>query len=177
MAANSPNPARRSDSRAALEDIGHLTQKICAIWGSEDLDVFLSKLVMDARDGARQGLPMEVATEILFLAQVNKRRRAIDLGKKMSMDPDAAYRLIDEQDQTRLRIDPFDDPSVSRDTIIARTDRVARGPERRTSNPSGSQAQGLGELLLMLVRSKLLIWSIVLVLGLKLVWPVLRPFF
>jgi hypothetical protein len=177
MAANSPSPESRSESRAALEDIGHLTQKICAIWGSEDLDTFLSKLVMDARDGERKGLPFEVATEILFLAQVNKRRRAIDLGRKMSMDADAAYNLIDEKDQARLKIDPFDDPSVSRDTVISRADRINRGPDRRQAGPRGSQAQGLGELLLMLLRSRLLIWSIVLVLSVKLAWPVLRPLF
>lgn len=159
-----------------MESIGHLTQKICAIWGTEDLDVFLSKLVMDARDGERQGLPFEVATDILFLAQINKRRRAIDLGKRMSMDPDAAYRLIDEQDQSKLRIDAFDDPSVSRDTVITRADRVKRGPDRRQAGPRGSQAEGLGELLMMLIRSRLLLWSIILVLSLKLLWPLVSPF-
>jgi hypothetical protein len=177
MAAQTPYPVGKPESRAALESIGHLTQKICAIWGTEDLDAFLSKLVMDARDGERQGLPFEVATDILFLAQINKRRRAIDLGKRMSMDPDAAYKLIDEQDQSRLRLDPFDDPSVSRDTVITRADRVARGPERRQARPTGSQAEGLGELLMMLLRSRWLVWSIVAVLSLKLVWPIISPFF
>jgi hypothetical protein len=153
MVSQTPYPAGKPESRAALENIGHLTQKICAIWGTEDLDAFLSKLVMDARDGERQGLPFEVA-----------------------MDPDAAYKLIDEQDQSRLRIDPFDDPSVSRDTVIARAERTNRGPER-TARPSGSQAQGLGELLLMLIRSKWLVGAIILVLGMKLVWPIVRPFF
>ncbi|MBP9119028.1 MAG: hypothetical protein KBF58_13250 [Methyloversatilis sp.] len=176
MAVQPQNPASSSESRAALEDIGHLTLKICAIWGTEDLDTFLSKLVMDARDGERRGLPVAVATEILFLAQVNKRRRAIDLGKKMSMDPDAAYRLIDEEDQARLRIDPFDDPSVSRDTVITRTDRGNRAPERQMPT-NGSQIQGLWELLLMMIRSKWLVGAIVLVLGVKLVWPIFRPFF
>jgi hypothetical protein len=131
---------------------------------------------MDARDGERQGLPMAVAGEILFLAQVNKRRRAIDLGRKMSMDPDVAFNLIDEKDQARLKIDPFDDPSVSRDTVIARAERTNWGPER-TARASGSQAQGLGELLLMLIRSKWLVGAIILVLGVKLVWPIVRPFF
>ncbi len=177
MTAHSPNPANQSDSRAALEDIGHLTQKICAIWGTDDLDTFLSRLIMDARDGARQGLPVAVATEVLFLAQVNKRRRAIDRGKKLSMDPEAVYNLVDEEDQARLKIDAFDDPSVSRDTIIARSDRFIPTPDRRppTRGNPGSQAQGLGELLLMLIRSKWLIWSIIAVLGIKLLWPIVRP--
>jgi hypothetical protein len=92
------------------------------------------------------------------------------------MDPDVAFNLIDEKDQARLKIDPFDDPSVSRDTVIARADRVNRGPER-TARASGSQAQGLGELLLMLIRSKWLVGAIILVLGVKLVWPIVKPFF
>ncbi len=176
MTAHSPNPANQSDSRAALEDIGHLTQKICGIWGTDDLDTFLSRLIMDARDGARQGLPVAVATEILFLAQVNKRRRAIDRGKKLSMDPEAVYNLVDEEDQARLKIDAFDDPSVSRDTIISRADRVSKMPDRRPIRASpGSQAQGLGELLLMLIRSKWLVWSIILLLGARLLWPIVRP--
>ena len=43
MFAQTPYPAGKAESRAALENIGHLTQKICAIWGTEDLDAFLSK--------------------------------------------------------------------------------------------------------------------------------------
>ena len=161
------------DSRSALEDIAHLTKKICFIWGTPELDIFLSGLLMDARDGARQGLPVMVATEILFLAKLNKMVRAMDLSTKLSLKVDEAYRLVDEGDQARLGMDPLDDPLVSRDTIT-RSIRTMEVPARRSGAPSaGDQAQGLGELLLMLFRSKLLPWAIILVLGL-LYWPVFK---
>ena len=56
MLADMQNRSDQTDSRAAVEDIGHLTQKICTIWGTPELDAFLSALLMDARDGARKGL-------------------------------------------------------------------------------------------------------------------------
>jgi len=175
MSVDPKSPSARDESRAALEDIVHLTQKICGIWGSDDLDTFLSHLVMDARDGARKGLPVAVATEVLFLAQLNKMVRAIDLGQKISMSPEEALRRIDEADQARLRIDPLDDPSVSRDTIIVRAERSNHAAEHHAARArSGGQAQGLGELLMLLIRSKWLAWAIVLILGLKFLWPTIR---
>jgi hypothetical protein len=160
------------ECRAALEDIVHLTRKVCLMWGTAELDTFLSRLIMDARDGDRQGLPIKVATEVLFLAQTNKMIRAADLAKKLNIRVEEAYRLVDEGDQARLQSDAFDDPMVSRDTIT-RGNRAV-DPVARRSSATGSQAQGLGELLMMLMRSKWLAWSIVLVLGAKFVWPTVK---
>lgn len=177
MVVDPPSRIPEVESRAALENIGHLTQKICGIWPSDELDTFLSRLVMDARDGERQGLPMPVAAELLFLAQANKMVRAMALGKKLSMDVKEAYRRIDEADQARLQIDPLDDPSVSRDTIISREDRAPAASAMRpasAASAAGGQAQGLGQLLLMLVRSKWLAWAIIIVLGVKVVWPMVK---
>ena len=144
------------------------------MWGTPELDTFLSRLIMDARDGDRQGLPIMVAAEVLFLAQTNKMIRAIDLAKKLNLRVEEAYRLVDEGDQARLQSDAFDDPLVSRDTIT-RGNRAAESVARRSSaTMAGSQAQGLGELLMMLVRSKWLVWSIVLVLGAKYIWPTIK---
>ncbi|MCX7145404.1 MAG: hypothetical protein NT042_04185 [Sulfuritalea sp.] len=142
------------------------------MWGTPELDTFLSRLIMDARDGDRKGLPIEVATEVLFLAQTNKIVRATDMAKKLNVRVEEAYRLVDEGDQARLQVDAFDDPMVSRDTIT-RGNRAA-DPVARRSSSTGSQVQGLGELLMMLVRSKWLAWSIVLVLGAKFVWPTVK---
>jgi hypothetical protein len=168
------NPPR---DRAALEDIPHLTRKICSIWGTPELDIFLSSLIMDSRDGARQGLPLQVAAEILFLARTNKLVRAIDLTKKLNIDFEQAYRLVDEGDQARLKSDAMDDPAVSRDTVT-RPSRSAEVPARAAAVArNGGQAQGLGELLLMLVRNKWLAWAIIAVLGAKFVWPALKAAF
>jgi hypothetical protein len=117
-------------------------------------------------------LPIKVATEVLFLAQTNKMIRAADLAKKLNIRVEEAYRLVDEGDQARLQSDAFDDPMVSRDTITRGNRAVA--PVARRSSATGSQVQGLGELLMMLMRSKWLAWSIVLVLGAKFVWPTVK---
>jgi hypothetical protein len=57
--------------QGAIERIPHLCAKICMTWGSRELDAFFSHLLMDSRDGSRQGLPVEVANEVLFLMQTN----------------------------------------------------------------------------------------------------------
>jgi hypothetical protein len=165
------NQVTQTEDRAALEGIAHLTQKICGAWGTAELDGFFSRLIMDARDGDRRGLPLKVAAEILFLVTTNKMVRAIDLAKRLDVRVEHAYRLIDEGDQARLKTDAFDDPLVSRDTVT-RGHRPAEAPARRPVKVGvGGQARGLGELLMMLVRSKLLAWAITLMLGAKFVWP------
>ncbi|MCE9568891.1 MAG: hypothetical protein K8R10_02600, partial [Rhodocyclales bacterium] len=93
MAVIPQSSVTRFECRAALEDIGHLTRRICGIWGSPELDTFLSLLLMDARGGSRKGLPVEVAAEILFLAQTNKMLRAMELSKKLSLHVDETYRM------------------------------------------------------------------------------------
>jgi len=174
MVADPQNHVNPLEYRSALEGIVHLTRRICGIWGTAELDTFLSGLLMDARDGARQGLPMAVAGEILFLAQINKMLRAMELTRKLNIRIEETYRMVDEGDQARLKIDPLDDPLVSRDTIT-RANRATEVPAMRSGTPSaGDQAQGLGQLLWMLIRSKWLAWAIILVLGLKFLWPVVK---
>ena len=175
MADHPQSRVTQSGSRSALEDIGHLTRKICSIWGTPELDVFVSGLIMDARDGARHGLPLEVASDILFLAQTNKMIRAMDLSRKLSISVEEAYRRIDEGDQARLKIDPLDDPQVSHDTIT-RLDLAAWVPARRSAmSRAGSQARGLGQFLWLLKRSKWVLGAIVLLLFVKYVWPIVKP--
>jgi hypothetical protein len=173
MPVDSHSHVSQNKDRAALEEISHLTRRICLMWGTPELDSFLSRLLMDARDGDRQGLPVEVATEILFLAQLNKMIRAADLTRQLNIDLEEAYSLVDGGDQARLKIDALDDPLVSHDTIT-RSVRSTGVSARFPAMPAGSQAQGLGQLLLMLLRSKWLIIAVVLILGLKFVWPTVK---
>ncbi len=186
MVADTQTQSKQTECRAELEAIGHLTAKVCSIWGTAELDTFLSGLFMDARDGARRGLPVPVAEEVLFLAQTNKLIRAMDLAKKQSMPLREAYRMVDDGDQVRLRIDALDDPSVSRDTITrssrASVDLGRRAvprvtPDRRAvprvaeSRGRRDQERGFGVLLLML--GKWLLGAIVLLMCLHYVWPIL----
>ena len=102
-----PAPARSGDAEvmvctAALESIGHLQKEIQSMWGTTELDVFISRLFADSRDGARQGLPREVADELVFLAHVNKMIRAQETAARLKASVGEAYRLVDEGDQSRL---------------------------------------------------------------------------
>ncbi len=178
MVADTPSQPSQTQCRAALEDIAHLTGKICSIWGTAELDTYLSGLFMDARDGARRGLPVPVAEEVLFLAQTNKLIRAMDLAKSQSLPLREAYRMVDEGDQVRLRIDPLDDPSVSRDTVT-RENRSAAARDRRSAprktpdrrslpSDSGGQERGLGAFLMIL--GKWVLGAIILFFCVKYGW-------
>jgi len=160
---------------AALESIGHLKQKICLMWGSPELDVFISRLIMDSRDGQRQGLPMAVGAELLFLAQTNKIIRAIALLSHQNVTLKEAYKIVDEGDQQRLEADAFDNPLVSRDTIIReRNDNRRSGMDRRHSSKADGAAASFGQMIFKLVFSKAFIFLIVFAMTMKLLWPYLK---
>ncbi len=84
---------------SALERIEHLQQKICMMWAKDQLDTYLNEVLLDSRDGARHGLPVDVCSEMLFLQELNKRVRAIDLAGTLSISLDEAYQKIDQHDR------------------------------------------------------------------------------
>lgn len=55
----------------------HLMKKICLLWGDRDFEPFAANLIMDSRDGKRQGLPWGAAQEILFLTELVVAKRAV----------------------------------------------------------------------------------------------------
>lgn len=162
----------RSTERAALESLEHLKNKICLMWGSDELDIFISRLFVDSRDGQRQGLPMEVAAELAFLAQTNKILRAINLLGKQPVSLRDAYRIVDTGDQKRLEADALDNPLVSRDTVIQNRNeefRASRERERQQAKAEGPVA-AFGSLIFRLIFSKVMIVFIGLALAGKLLW-------
>ncbi|MBU1645198.1 MAG: hypothetical protein KJ787_02555 [Gammaproteobacteria bacterium] len=166
-----PPPSRHA---AAVERIPHIIGKICMLWGSRELDAFFSHLLMDSRDGSRHGLPVEVANEILFLMQTNKLVRAFQLMRGSTLPLAEAYRLVDSGDQARLGGDAFSDPLVSHDTIERQSRRGGAHVEPAAA-ANGSQLAGLGELIMMFVRSRWVLGAIFIILSSKFVWPVIRP--
>jgi len=174
-----------SPDRSALEDLGHLKQKVCLMWGSPELDVFISRLIMDSRDGQRKGLPMEVGAELLFLAKINKIVRAIDIARGQNVAFRDAIQLVEEGDQKRLEADNFDNPLVSRDAIVRE-----RGPDRRMVSDrraapressadrrsgqdrrNGTGSLTIGDRVFRLVFSKATLFLIAFALTAKLLWP------
>ena len=126
--ASKPAGARGEPSTAvsALEKLPHITKRVCLLWGHPEFDAFTSHLLMDSRDGKRQGLPWEVAEELLFLAELRVVKRAIiaagvtgqpfwDVFNQMLANAEAA--------QARLQHEAWDDPLMNKD--ISRTLRPA----------------------------------------------------
>jgi hypothetical protein len=60
-----------------LERLPHVLNKLCQLWGRAECEAYISRLIMDSRDGARQGLPWEAAMELMFLAELAVGRRAL----------------------------------------------------------------------------------------------------
>lgn len=157
--------------RAGLEDIGHLAGKICGIWGTQELDSFLTHLVMDSRDGSRQGLPLAVAAEIVFLAGLNKIVRAINFAEANSVTFEHAFTVIDDGDQARHKHDVWDEPNNSRSTA-PRPPRGAAGPSPSVGSRRASRSQfgAVIELLLMLLYNKWVLGALAVFLTAKFFW-------
>jgi hypothetical protein len=69
-------PTFPSDA-CGLERLPHVVNKLCLLWGRPECDAYISGLIMDSRDGKRQGLPWEAAMELMFLAELSVARRAL----------------------------------------------------------------------------------------------------
>lgn len=46
-------------------------------WATADFEPYVASLMMDSRDGGRQGLPWDAAQELLFLLEISIAKRAI----------------------------------------------------------------------------------------------------
>jgi hypothetical protein len=69
-------PVLPSDA-CGLESLPHLVHNVCLLWGQPECDAYINRLIMDSRDGKRQGLPWEAALELLFLAELSVAKRAL----------------------------------------------------------------------------------------------------
>ncbi|HTJ96660.1 MAG TPA: hypothetical protein VL381_04265 [Rhodocyclaceae bacterium] len=54
-----------------------ISEKLCFHWATTEFEPFVASLMMDSRDGSRQGLPWDVAQELLFLLEISIAKRAI----------------------------------------------------------------------------------------------------
>jgi hypothetical protein len=70
------SPALSSDA-CGLERLPHVANKVCLLWGQPECDAYINRLIMDSRDGNRQGLPWEAALDLMFLAELNVAKRAL----------------------------------------------------------------------------------------------------
>lgn len=122
-----------------IEAYPHLTQKICALWGSWELEDFVQHLILDSRDGGRQGFPMEVAAELLFLAQCNKTLRTLVLAKQLSVRYDEASRALEAGDRSRQGASHWSDPRVAKD--VAKTTATSSAIKSSSALPQPAAAR------------------------------------
>lgn len=80
--------------RAHLEGMPHILGKLQGFWKSRDLNTFIAQLLLDSRDGGRAGFPLEVAQELMFLAQLNVEIRAEEVAPILEIGRDEAIALI-----------------------------------------------------------------------------------
>jgi hypothetical protein len=118
--ASAPAQARKAypAEASALERLPHITKSICLLWGHPEFDSFTSHLMMDSRDGKRQGLPWDVAEEILFLAELRVVKRAI-VASGVTGQPfwETFHKMLAnaEAAQQKLQAEAWNDPLANKD--------------------------------------------------------------
>lgn len=142
---------------SAIEEMPRIAAKVCVLWGTRELDTAVNALLTDTRDDTRQGFPMEVASELLFLVQCNKARRAIDLMADTGNNYEKAFQLVDRGDQLARNGGTWDDPiSSSEAAVISR--RPHEAPRAATSRNGSSGNAGvfsfLGRAVMAVLGSK-----------------------
>ncbi len=55
----------------------HLASQICFLWSQREFEIYINRLIMDTRDGKRQGLPWDAFQELLFLLELSIAKRAL----------------------------------------------------------------------------------------------------
>jgi hypothetical protein len=81
-----------SPGASALEHLPHLARKLCDLWGKDAFEDEVNQVIMDSRDGQRQGLPREVMDELLFLLELVIAKRALHAAESTGMPFREAFR-------------------------------------------------------------------------------------
>ena len=161
------------NSPAALEALPHICKRVCMIWGSLEFDAYINSLVMDSRDGERKGLPMAVGAELLWLQDVNKLRRALDIQERLGIGLRDAYAKVQMEDDALKGAESKDAWGKPSRGEMRREPRMVdfRQPLPRT------QESTLFGSIYRAVTSKYSILLVVAIFTYKAVWPNIRVFF
>lgn len=158
---------------SALEALPHVCNRVCLMWGTREFDAYIDSLVMDSRDGARKGLPLAVGAELLWLQNVNKLRRALDIQEKLGISLRDAYRKIQLEEEAAKGRDPWNAAGSGGGGSSA----AARRPARTAQPPRRDQGDTLFAKVWKLATSRYTILLIVAILTFKAFWPNVRAFF
>ncbi len=172
------NTSTLSPEASAVERIEHIQKKVCMMWGSPELDTYLNSLLMDSRDGKRQGFPVEITQDLLFLAEFNKFVRAIDLAKKLKISLKEAYQKVDFDDRTKSGTG-LDDPLSAGDVFSREASLMGIGDSKnarvsssRPPEKEGGVGTGFGKLIFSLLTNQVVLFLIVL----AIIFTIVRPY-
>ena len=99
-----------SPGASALEQLPHLARKLCDLWGKEEFEHEVNQVIMDSRDGRRQGLPPEAMDELLFLVELVIAKRALHASESTGIPFRQAFRQHLEKSQKFATAEDYSDP-------------------------------------------------------------------
>jgi hypothetical protein len=154
-----------------IEKFPHVQKRICMLWGTQELDGHINHLLTDSRDGQRSGFPVEVTAELLFLAELNKLIRAIDLSRKLKIPLREAYQKIDKKDRGADLGDPSD-PLSGRDSFAREEKELGvRARSARKTEESDGVLATVGKGVFSLFTNKAVLFLVTLFLAYQYVLP------
>jgi hypothetical protein len=153
-----------------IEKFPHVQKRICMLWGTQELDGHINHLLTDSRDGQRSGFPVEVTAELLFLAELNKLIRAIDLARKLNIPLREAYQKIDKKDRGGELGDPSD-PLSGRDSFAREEQEIGVRTRSAKREESDGLAAMIGKGVFALFTSKAVLFLVALFLAYQYVLP------
>lgn len=131
------------DCQAAIERLPHLAEKMCALWNTRDLETFVHSVLMDSREGTRQGLPVEVAKEMMFIAKLNTLVRAMDTASRLEMPLGEATRVMQKADRVAMGLpDSSIDPWAESAPVVEDMPNVRPAAQKPVSNWPDRQPAG-----------------------------------
>lgn len=136
-----PTDKRPNDVPPGVSALEHrlprIAEQACKLWGSPAIEPFISSLMMDSRDGARQGLPWDVGQELLFLLEISIAKRAIVASQTTGMPYREVFKSMrtNAEEAARSPGNNWSNPSLNNDSR-----RV--GPELETPSQMLMQTQG-----------------------------------
>ena len=141
----SRQPRVVENAASALEAMPHLMERICLLWGQGEFEPYVKLLILDSRDGARQGLPWEAAQELLFLAELSMAKRALHASEITGVPFKQMFaRCLETAERTartssslglEAKADPWGDPRASSDA--SKLDKRSQAAPRAREKTGG----------------------------------------
>lgn len=153
------NPSDLPHSACALERFPHIYKRVCPLWSSPELHQFLNHLITDTRGGHRKGFPADALLELMFLIELNKLCRAIDLARTQKKPLREALDLVNRQDSG---IGYGDEAANGRDAYAREAPDLSRKKKEVPPPPPPPPQSGLIDLLFGLLTNKLVLLLVAL---------------